>query len=257
MTNFKRQINIKRFRILNFGNCTLFVFCFLFFVAPSCFSQKNVTTAGFQYKPIFPSAFFSTGTNTVEESGIDFSVSQKYGFCAGMIIRRGFTNRISVETGINYTKRNFNLAITDTTFTGKSDFTIIGYEIPLQALIFLQLTEKVFINASGGVSMDMYPSNIRTKDTYFVHDAQRSSVFQFGALANLGGEYRTEKIGYFYLGASYHLPFSHFYTSRMEYLPGQRTAFMKLGGNYLTVDVRYYFHEDPTKPKKKKKKKEK
>ncbi len=221
-------------------------------------AQKNVFTAGFQYKPIFPSAFFSTGTKTITENGIDISMSQKFGFCTGMIIRRGFSKRLSFETGINYTKRNFGLNITDTTFTGKSDFTIVGYEIPVQGMIFLQFSEKIFMNASLGMSMDMYPSNIKTKDTYYEHNAVRNSVFQFAALANLGWEYRTEKSGYFYLGASYHLPVSRFYQSYVEYLPIKKTSVIKLGGNYLTIDVRYYFHEDPMKPKiKKKKKKEK
>lgn len=218
-------------------------------------AQENIFTAGFQYKPIFPSSFFSTGTKTISQNGIDFSVSQTYGYCAGMILRRGITKKLSFETGINYAKRNFDLTITDTTFNGKSDFTIIGYEIPVQGLVFLQLSKKVFMNASMGFSWDMYPSNISTHDTYFKHTSYRHSLFQFAALANLGYELRTEKSGYFYLGASYHLPLSYFYTSLLNYTPAYEIARMKLRGNYLTIDLRYYFHEDPLKPKKSKKKK--
>lgn len=232
-------------------------FGFWLCVSEMLFSQANIFTAGFQYKPIFPSAFFSTGTKTLTENDITTSISQKMGFCGGMIIRRGFTKKISLETGINYTKRNFSLSITDTTFTGRSNFTIIGYEIPVQGMIFLQMSDRIFMNTSGGLSLDMYPSNIKTKDTYFEHVAARHSVFQFAALANLGWEYRTEKKGYFYWGASYHLPLSYFYKSYIKYKPTDRTSQMKLGGNYLTVDVRYYFHEDPMKPKVKKKKKKK
>ncbi|MBI4931433.1 MAG: hypothetical protein HY841_11760 [Bacteroidetes bacterium] len=249
---------------ISFVSCPLTAVRCIFFLAfipylllATCYSQTNIFTAGFQYKPIFSSAFFSTGIKTVSQNGIDFSISQKFGYCAGMVLRRGFTKRLSMETGINYVKRNFGLSITDTSFTGKSDFTIIGYEIPVQLLIFLQASKKGFINTSMGLSWDMYPSNITTKDTYFKHNAKRHSLFQGSALANLGYEYRTEKSGYFYIGASYHLPLSYFYVSSINYTPNQEIARMKLGGNYLTFDFRYYFHEEPLKPKKEKKKKKK
>ena len=217
-------------------------------------AQENIFTAGFQYKPIFASSFFSTGTKTISQNGIDFAVSQKFGYCAGMVLRRGFTKKISFETGINYVKRNFSLLITDSVSSRNSTFSIIGYEIPLQGLIFIRLGEKLYMNTSAGISVDMYPSNIYTQDTtYFKHFSTRHSYFQSSALANVGFEYRTAKRGYFYLGASYHLPFTYFYTSRIEYLPKKEIATMKLQGNYLTLDLRYFFHEEIMKPKKKKK----
>ena len=227
------------------------------FRASTFYAQENTFTVGFQYKPIFPSSFFSTGTKIISQNEIDFSVSQKMGYCAGMIIRRGITKQLSVEAGINYTKRNFSLSITDTSFTGMSGFTIIGYEIPFQGMIFLRLADKLYMNTAFGAALDMYPSNIATDDTYFKHISIRHGVFQSSALANLGFEYRTTKSGYFYAGASYHLTFSYFYTSSIKYIPPQEIVRTKLRGNYLTIDFRYYFHEDPLRPKKKKKKTEK
>src|ERR1051326_7726196 len=180
------------------------------------YSQENIFTAGFQYKPIFPSAFFSTGTNTVSQNSANFSVSQKYGYCAGMILRRGITKRFSFETGINYVKRNYSLNITNTNFSGNYHFTIIGYEVPLQMLIFIRLGERLYMNAASGISLDISPSTIFTFNDYYKHFAERHSEFQGSVLANLGYEYRTEKSGYFYLGASYHLPFTYFYQSSFE-----------------------------------------
>jgi len=176
------------------------------------------------------------------------------GYSAGMVLRRGYTKQLSMETGINFTKRNFSLSITDTTFTGKSGFTIIGYEIPIQGMVFLRLAERIYMNTALGLSMDMYASNIYTHDTYFRHFSKRHSIFQFAALANLGFEYRTKKSGYFYLGSSFHLPFSYFYTSSIIYESKQEIGRLKLSGTFLTLDLRYYFHEDPMKQKKKKKK---
>lgn len=187
------------------------------------------------------------------QNGIDFSISQKYSWCAGMAIRRGINKRLSLETGINYVKRNYWLRISDTSFTGKSDFTIIGYEIPVQLMIFLQASKKGFLNASMGCSADMYASNIRTADDYFIHNSKRNGVFQFGAVAGLGFEQRTEKNGLFYIGASYHLPVVFIFQSTMRYTPTKEIAQMNLRGNYISLDFRYYFHEDPIKPKKKKK----
>ena len=234
-----------------------FLHLLLVLIALPSLSQENIFTAGVQYKPIFPSSFLSSGTQTVSQNKVTFSVSQTYGYCAGMVLRRGFQKNLSFETGINYTKRNFDLTVTDTStsLVGKSKFTIIGYEIPMQGMIFLRLGKKVFMNASMGFSWDMYPSNIETQDTYFKHYSVRHSLFQLSTLANLGYEYRTEKNGYFYFGASYHLPFSYFYYSQFKYTPTFHISTLKLRGNYLTLDFRYYFHEEQLKPKTKKSKK--
>ena len=220
-------------------------------------AQENIFTAGFQYRPIFPSEFFKTGTNTISQNKIDFSISQTVGYNAGMIIRRGLTKQLSFETGINYTKRHFSLSITDTTFTDKSNFTIIGYEIPVQGMIFLRMSEKIYMNTSLGLSLDMYATNITTHDAYFRHYSRYHSIFQFAALASLGFEYRTIKSGYFYIGSSYHQPFSYFYLSSIMYEPKQEIARIKLAGNFIAIDFRYYFHEDTMKPKKKAKKQNK
>lgn len=229
--------------------------CFITLVSFNAegFSQARVITAGFQFKPIFPSSMFGTANMAdVVQNNIGFRADQKNGSSLGMIIRFGINKRFSFETGIHYVKRNFDLIIRDTTFYGKSDFKIIGYEIPVQGMIFLQMSKRVYMGASGGLSLDMYPSNIRTTDTYFIHNSKRNGVFQFGILANLGWELRTEKSGIIYLGASYHLPFSNFYTSTVKYVPSQEIIRFNLKGNYLTLDFRYYFHEDPAKQAKKK-----
>lgn len=215
-------------------------------------AQENaLMMAGFHYKPIFPSIFFGTGTQSVTKSDISFSISQKYSWCAGMLIRRKFNKRFSVESGINYVKRNFMLVITDLSFTGKSDFTIVGYEIPVQLLIFLQASKRGYLNTSMGLSTDMYASNIRTSDSYFIHNSRRNGTFHFSALANLGYEYRTEKSGCFYIGSSYHLPFKFNFQSTVRYIPKKEIVRMNLRGNYISFDFRYYFHEDPIKSKKK------
>ncbi len=217
-------------------------------------SQERIFTAGFQFKPIFSSSLLNTGKTSIAQNKIDFSISQKHGYNFGMTLRRGFTKHLSMEFGINFTKRKFDLSITDSSSIRTSDFTIVGYEIPLQGMVFMQLNKNIFMNVSGGLSWDMYPSNIETHDDYFKNHGVRKSLFQLAALANLGFEYRTKKNGYFYLGSSYHLPLSYFYTAYVQYIPTQEAAKINLVGNYLTIDFRYYFYSEPLKAKTKKKK---
>ncbi len=78
----------------------------LFFVQ-SIFAQERIITAGFQFKPIFTSDFFDTGLVEETKTGVNFKLNQKSGFAFGMVLRKGITEKISFETGINIVKRNF------------------------------------------------------------------------------------------------------------------------------------------------------
>ncbi|MBL0341706.1 MAG: hypothetical protein IPP71_12645 [Bacteroidetes bacterium] len=232
----------------------LIILCLVLIPYTALLAQEKVITAGFQFKPIFSSQFFSAGPETSSASGIDFKISPKSGYCLGMVIRKGITNTVSFETGINYVKRNFELNIKDTTFSGTSEFSVVGYEIPVLGLIFIQLSDRIFMDVALGFSLDFYPSDIRTYDTYYEHYSARDSWFSPAVLGNLGWEYRTEKSGYFYLGASYHRPFNITYYSFVgspDLQPGSPQTRLELQGNYLTLDFRYFFHSDPQKRKKK------
>ena len=233
----------------------------LLYVTFSANAQRNVTTVGLQFKPIFPVNFLGTGETTNEDLDVTFTVGLKSGFAGGMVIRRGFTDLLSLETGINYVKRKYSLKIQDGDYVRDAKFRIIGYEIPVSLLVYIQLSEKLYMNVSMGPSLDMFASAVETFDTNFYQISLRNHVIQGALNANLGWEWRTEKSGYLYLGASYHRPFDYIYLSSTEYskprkLPTDPNAFSQteLLGNYLTIDFRYFFHEDPEKKIKRKKK---
>jgi hypothetical protein len=219
-------------------------------------AQERVITAGIQYKPLFSSSFFKTGPIEISQNNIDFTITPKSGYCMGMIIRRGLTAKISAETGINIVKRNYELSIIDSGFKGESGFAITSYEIPLQGLVFIRLSKNIFMDASGGLSLDFFPTSIFTFDTYFKNKGYKKSWVLPSLLANIGWEYRTPKSGYIYIGASYHRPFTNIFLSEITYNQNSKNEVVstKLSGNYLTVDLRYFFHEKPIKKKKKKKK---
>ena len=220
-------------------------------------AQKNITTVGFQFKPIFSSSMFGTGPVELSRNDINFTIHPGSGFSAGMLIRRGISNRISLESGISYVKRNYELNITDSEFDHTTDFKIIGYEVPVVGLVYIPLSQHLFMNAAFGFSFDFFPSDIFTGSSYFEHYGARTQWLVPGMLANLGWEFRTEKSGYFYLGASYHQPFREIYNSIITYKQFGKTEEVSvfLRGNYLTFDVRYFFHEEPQERSGRKKKK--
>lgn len=224
-------------------------------------SQKRLLTFGVELKPMMPGDLFRTGTAQVTEANLDFSITNKIGYSGGMLVRYGFTDAISLESGINFVRRNYELNIVDSDidFTGTSRFAIIGYEIPTRGLVYVRLAERIYMNAAFGLSFNFYPSDVATFGEYFEHISARRSWIQTAGVANLGWEYRTYEKGTFYLGASFHRPFGDMYRSFLTYITD--TYFTEvatdLNAAYLTMDLRYFFHEEPLKKKRKEKKKNK
>jgi hypothetical protein len=216
-------------------------------------AQKNVITAGLQFQPIFPVAFLNTADQEATTSLGDMTsvVSPKFSFTAGMIVRWGFHKRLSLETGINFVQRNYDLTITTDDFKGLSDFRIIGYEHPIKLLVFVPLAERLYMNAAAGVQLNFFPSDIYTFGPDFRHSSLRLGFDNFlhgGGITNLGLEYRTKKAGYFYLGATYHVGFGDIYRSKIQYVKDNffsEATSINLNGSYLTFDVRYFFHSQP------------
>lgn len=229
----------------------------MIFLGIHSFAQKGVTTFGIQVKPIIPSKYFETGSITVPGESTSFGYNSKLGWNFGMVIRKGFTKNISLETGINMVRRNYSVSnqnLTDNTFL-ETEFAFVSYEIPVKALFYVQLSDELWMNAAGGASFAFYPSNIYSnafdsRDTLNYQLEQntfRNSWVQISILANLGLEYRTKDKGYYYFGVSYHQPFSDMAQTKATYsLNGSKESVVQnLSGSYLTFDLRYFFHEKP------------
>ncbi len=170
----------------------------------------------------------------------------------GLIIRKGMTKSISVETGINSVTRRFelNVDVLDTNFSKTLNYKLTNYEIPLQGLVFIQLGERSWINSSVGVSLSFFPGDLLTTKPYFAVQTARYRRMQFALIANVGYEYRTEKSGYWYIGTSFYNPFRAIAQSEGLYSPFgnvEQRANIDINGNYITLDFRYFFHEKPEK----------
>lgn len=220
-------------------------------------AQQNVTTVGFQFKPMVKTGFIDYGGGDIERDWLSSQYSFEGGYATGMVIRRGFTRTLSLETGISYIKRNFRVDVedADSLHTGTMEYSLIAYQIPIQGLIYARLSDNLYMNASGGLGVNFMPSDVKTNT--FEH---RQTTYRIGnqrwlktsLLANYGFEYRTKKDGYFYLGVSYDRPLGNFVGSRAvirRESGEERFTDGFFTGAFFTVDVRYFFHEDPERRK--------
>jgi len=229
-------------------------------LSPTTFAQKGDNIFGLQIKPIIPNKFIGEYERNFDSLPIFHSQSkQKLGYSFGMVMRHYFSDKIALETGINFTKRRYSLhyEVNEVGLQETQDLSVgyINYQIPVSALIFIKLSDKLHMNASGGVNFGFYPSAVSTSgvidiENSFQFRGLRTEWIQFGANANFGFEYRTKKDGAFYLGATYNQPFSNTmqFTMAIE-RAGANTAVRDfISGSYLTIDFRYFL------PKQKKKK---
>lgn len=231
-------------------------------------AQRQVNSMGFQLKPLIPNKFFNfeaaEGASNSDELNAVWIPKVSLNF--GMVVRFGFTDMFSLETGINLVRRNFTVESTldSASVFNKTNFRVTGYEIPLRGLIYVKLGNELYMNAAGGFSIDLYPSDVFASsseqigaDFYdFELFTDSQNWVQLAIEANYGFEYRTKESGWFYIGASYHRPFSRMAVSQMQatWATGTDRSLIELNGSYFTIDLRYFFHEDPERRKKVKKK---
>lgn len=206
---------------------------------------------GFQFKPLIPGDFLAKSQIKVTEGNFTGTFTQKYGYSFGAMMRIGFTKLISFETGINQVKRNYQIDFNhaDSSLTGQTNFGIVSYDIPFNAMIYIQLSKKVYTNASLGTSLVCYPSNVgRTvaveNKVIFTAEGKRMRKFDAEINANFGFELRTEKNGFFYIGSSAKIPFAPIYKVDAAYQFPSGDVVPAIGfinGAYLSLDLRYFF----------------
>ena len=234
------------------GNILLIVCCcFVLSVA----AQNNRTTFGLQYKPIIPAAYFNAANLSKSSAFYIFNLEPKYSNSFGMVIRNQINKTFSVETGLNYTQRNFKLSIINSNIN-LADVTAFGmrsYELPLQLLTYVRASENWYLNIAFGISHNVLASDIfsygEEKNHFFFQNTYRKSGGYSALLANLGMEYRTENKGYYYFGTSLHRPWKAIGRIYPEYddkngnTPENKEFYIEMLGNFVTIDFRYFFAE--------------
>ncbi len=225
----------------------IILLCLLF--VSNAYSQENVTTLGLQIKPIIETGIIGQGSFFVDQTPLSVQVNPKTGMSFGMVIRHGVSKAFSVEGGINRVTRNYQYLFRDNEidYEESLEFGYVNYEIPLKALVFVQLGDKLYLNNSLGPSIDMYASDVTSGDVFLQQITRRGAWVKIALEANLGLEYRTRKSGYIYFGATYHNPFTRVARSTIRYTTSSAERYVSydLDGGYLTLDFKYYFHEAP------------
>lgn len=212
--------------------------------------EKFPSYFGLQIKPLIPGNFLGRSTTNVEYNGFSAKFTQKTGYSFGGSVRIGVTKLLNIETGIHFVQRYYNVdfSLPDSNLTAKNDFGIVSYDIPLNLLTYIQITDRFFMNASLGGSFIYNPTDVATKVSLtgghiFLQEGRRFSRFAFETSANFGVEYRTEKSGIFYLGASARIPIKPIFQVAAVYQnEGYKSvAIGNINGAYLALDIRYYF----------------
>ncbi len=222
-------------------------------ISPFILGQKGKTYVGFQFKPIIPNTVIGqfeqnyVYDQTPRYEGI---IKQKPGLIFGMVIRHGLSKNISLETGINYSRRRYDISYVaaDSGFSLSNDLTLINYDIPINGLIYIQLSDTWFMNASAGINLSFYPTSVFTQAPHFDVNNQfyqvgnRVSWIQTGINANYGFEYRMKKNGAFYIGASFSQPFSHIMDFILTWKnhDSHYRVYEEIDGSYLTIDFKYF-----------------
>lgn len=216
-------------------------------------AQVGVTTFGLQVKPVIPFGFFDPVT-TLQQEHLTGTLELQGGLAFGMTVRTGISKSISVEAGIDQITRRYDFGIANDTsgYTDSGSLRFVGYEVPITCLVYIRLGERTWMNNALGVSIDLYPGDAKKELEFAQAYLFRRNWAQIGVVGNIGVEYRTEKSGYFYFGATFHRPFGDMAQADVTWLDryaGYRPYKMSalLSGSYLTADLRYYFHEDPDK----------
>lgn len=231
----------------------------LFITAFTAFGQKKKERVpsyfGIQVRPIFPTQFIGSPTTNFQQNAgesvrFTSTLTQKMGYSFGGTVRAGITNLIAIETGINFYQRNFgiDMEMPDSSILATNDIRFISYDIPLNALFYIKLAEKWYMNASIGVAVNFKPTDVAvvTKpggDNEFQHIGVAQKKFGFDFNANIGFEFRTEKSGFFYLGGSANVPFKPLFDMILNYSnQGYKSQVIEpVDGSYLAIDFKYFF----------------
>jgi hypothetical protein len=205
---------------------------------------------GVQVRPVFPTRYVGEPNVTLINQEFSTTITQKMGYSFGGTVRAGLTKLLAFETGINFTQRQYgvSMSVADSNIYATNDLTFISYDVPLNGLVYVQLSEKFYMNASLGAALTFKPTSVGIltlpggKYT-FTHTGVVSSKGAIDFNANVGFEYRTEKSGFFYLGGSARIPFQPVFdlVAQYKYDGYKNTVYGSVDGTFLAIDLKYFF----------------
>lgn len=239
----------------------LFIFIFEL-LSLNAFSQIKHKTKipsyfGIRLSPVFPTQFIGEKITDLKLEGTDSynissTITQKTGFSFGGTVRAGLTKLLALETGLNFTQRNFDLdmALPDSSLTASNSLKFVQYDLPINALFYIQLSQSWYMDASLGAAITFSPTHVGTisspkKRHEFEHTGLVNKKVGFDLNANLGFEFRTEKDGFFYIGGSARVPFQPLFDIYLVYnytgSAVQKVMKGEVDGSFLAIEFKYFF----------------
>ncbi|RYD83552.1 MAG: hypothetical protein EOP53_00495 [Sphingobacteriales bacterium] len=239
----------SRFPYMPMLKNALLLALFVFSAIAKVFAQQE-PRLGIAIKPIIPSGLFNNEADVIRRGNTQFAINPQVGYSAGVALRQDLPYLLSLETGIYYIRRIYELNITEGENTTSNKFRFVNYEIPVTGLIYIRLGKNTYLNNAFGLSFDFFPNSVYTENEYYQQKAERTYWVLPALTADVGGEYRTEKNGNFYIGASYHRMLINMAKTLILYEKGavKESVTTPLSGNYFALNFRYYFPTNRTAP---------
>ncbi len=215
------------------------------------FKEKYPTFFALEFRPIIANSYFGTTSLSLVNDTFSATLRQNYGYSLGGMIRRSYTDQLSVETGINYVIRNFDVQVSvpDSNIYGTNDFSFTSFELPLKGLVFIKLSEAWYSNVGLGLAGVYKASNVGVlTNPGGKHQFGTAGIverkFSLDVRAQFGFEYRTKRKGYYYLGGSASVGTSNMFIFLAAYGYDNKKSFQaaSVKPGYFSIDLRYYFY---------------
>lgn len=215
--------------------------------------EKIPSYFGFQVKPIFPGVFIGTTSFDSNVEGFHTNFRQAVGYSFGGVVRAGITKLIAIETGINFTQRNytFSSSIADSNIFVESRLRYVTYDIPISALFYIRLSERFYMNVSIGAALSYNPTVAGVKNMpegyHEIHQVALGKKLVGEAIGNIGFDFRSPKSGIFYIGAAARVPFAPLFYLKSEYryqgyrLETDAQNQGRVDGSYISLEFKYFF----------------
>ncbi len=216
---------------------------------------------GLVFSPVIPNDFVGIKSFSINDpSGqMTSTYNQKWSFQFGAIARFGLSEKFSLETGLISVRRMYdiNVQLPDSSINRSQKLTFINYDVPINGLFYVRMSDKIYASAFLGLSLIHYPSDVKDSiqlgaGKSVLLSGLRFDRTYFGFNAGIGAELRTKKAGTFYVGGTvkvYSKPiFAGVVTLKQSGTAEIIRTTTAIPGGYFSFDFRYFF---PTIKKKK------
>lgn len=211
---------------------------------------------GVQVKPLIPFGLVGDKSFDIREKSFETTITPLLGYSYGGVVRIGLTELLAIETGINYTRRNYraSYSVSDSSVYAQDEVGYVSFDMPVNFLVYIKLGNQLYMNVGIGASANFNASNIRSGINpegkhQFIFEGRRLHYFDFNANADVGVEYRSRNSGTFYFGLSGRVPFSPTLAIATEYRHGtnKTVSYGTVEGSTFAFSLKYFFHNQKKK----------